>query len=92
MEKVFIIFSTDANHSYSSYTMEAVCTTKEIALSLIMPILRRESKKTYKDHGYNSADELLSDLTHDLTHLDQTQTLAVNYVIKEQPLDVFNCL
>lgn len=92
MNTVFILYSADANLSYASYELEAVTTTKQKAIELIAPILKRESKKTYKDATYDSPKKMLSDLLNDLETINQTQTLDTNYVIKEQLLNKFDCL
>lgn len=52
MSTVFILYSTDAHHSWNSYTVEAVTDTKQKAIALITPILKREAKKAYKDATY----------------------------------------
>lgn len=92
MSTVFILYSTDANHSWDSYTVEAVTTTKEKATELILPILKREAKHGYKAATYSKASEMVSDLLSDLNDLNQTQNLNTNYVIKEQLLNTFDCL
>jgi hypothetical protein len=89
---VFILYSADANLSYSSYTVEAVTTTKEKAIELVLPILKREAKKTYKDATYSKASEMVADLIDNLNNLSQTQTLGTNYVIREHMLNQFDCL
>lgn len=92
MNTVFILYSADSNLSYASYQLEAVTTTKQKAIDLVLPILKRESIKTYKDATYDSPKEMLSDLLDNLETLNQTQTLNTNYVIKEQLLNTFDCL
>lgn len=92
MNTVFILYSTDANLSYSSYTVEAVTTTKEKAIELVLPILKREAKKMYKDATYSKPSEMVADLIGNLNHLNQTQSLDTNYVIREQFLNQFDCL
>lgn len=92
MSKVFIIYSADAHLSYNSYTVEAVTDSKEKAIELITPILKREAKKSYKDLSYSNASKMTADLLRNLQDFNQTQTLGTNYVIKEQLLNVFDCL
>lgn len=92
MNSVFVLFSADCNLNYSSYSMEAVCTSKEKAIELITPILKRESKASYREKGYNRAGTMFMNLLSNLETLNQTQTLATNYVIKEQRLNALNCL
>jgi|GEM_PF-4478695 len=92
MNTVFILYSADVHLSYDSYTVEAVTTTKEKAIQLLLPIIKRESKKCYKDHTYNKASEMQADLLDNLRTINQTQTLDTNYVIREQMLDQFDCL
>lgn len=89
---VFILYSADANLSYASYTLEAVCESKEKAIELITPTLKRESKNAYKDATYSNAKEMLSDILSNLREMNQTQTLSTNYVIREHLLNTFDRL
>lgn len=89
---VFILYSADSHLSYNSYTIEAVCDSKEKAIELITPILKRESQKEYKNATYSNAKEMLSDLLRNLNDINQTQGLSSNYVIREHLLNAFDCL
>lgn len=92
MNNVFILYSADTHLSYSSYTVEAVTTTKEKAIQLLLPIIKRVAKKAYKDATYSKASEMVADLVTNLKTIGQTQNLNTNYVIREQLLDQFDCI
>lgn len=92
MKKVYIIFSADTHLNYGSYTLEAVCTSADEAFKLLNPILVREAGKVYSDKGYKNAGSMVDDLLSNLKDLRQTQTLDINYVIKEQQLNAFDCI
>lgn len=89
---VFILYSADSNLSYDSYTLEAVCDSKKMAIKLITPTLKKEAKKEYKHVTYSDPKEMLSDLLSNLNEIGQTQTLSTNYVIREHLLNTFDCL
>lgn len=49
MERVFIVYTADANLWKDSYNLMAVCTTKQKAIDLITPKLIEACKAEYND-------------------------------------------
>lgn len=72
MRKTYLVYSTDAWHSYSSREIIGVCTT----FANCMKVIRADIRK----HG---CDKLSEDNKYELEHYKQTQGRETNYLIEE---------
>lgn len=61
MKKMFLVYKTDAQHSYASRDLIAVCDKKDLAISICEKQAKKEGGKLSKDSLYN------------LEHINQTQ-------------------
>lgn len=89
---IFIIYSADTHLSYDSYRVEAIAESKAMAIQLLLPLLEKEAAHSYKDANYTTSEKMVSDLLNNLKDLNQTQTLDINYVLKEQKLNLLSSL
>lgn len=81
--KQYLIYSTDSQLSFNSYSLIAVCDSKAIAVSLIMPELIKYSQENFKSEGYDTSKQQLDDLVYSINNINQTQSMDTNYVIEE---------
>lgn len=72
MRKTYLVYETDAWHSYSSRDVIGVCTTIENCLKVI--------RADIKHYGY---EKLSKDNKFELEHFKQTQGRETNYFIEE---------
>ena len=87
MKKIFLIYSADAWLSSASKELIAVCESKSISVNLLIPEIKRAAKKTYKDQGYDNADQLFNDSINMLMTVHQTQEFTTNYIIEEREIN-----
>lgn len=87
MKKVFIIYSADTWISSASKQLIAVCDSKNTAVNLLIPELKKAAKEEYKDQDYESARQLFNDAFYLLQKNNQTQQFTTNFVIEEKELN-----
>jgi hypothetical protein len=87
MKKVFIIYSADTWISSASKELIAICDSKNAAVNLLIPEIKKASKESFEDQGYENASQLFNDALYLLQDKNQTQQFSTNYVIEEKELN-----
>ena len=87
MKTVFITFSADAWLSSASKQILSVCNSKDAAIDLLTPLVKKQSKDSYKDNGYDTWTQQYSDCVGSLYQINQTQSFTENYMIEEMEIN-----